>query len=311
MEELLKLREILDQKFSLTEFQALCVELGLDIDDLSGDTLEDRIIALLTLLRHRDEVGRLVNLIAKYRPDIDLSFYQSGPIDLTQRIRPAGAGASISNGRGGVATLGCLVASRHNPDDIYILCDGSGLYADGLSDGDIVIQPGAADGGKFPDDLLGFVSDFVVPSVNRGEGAFNLSAALASLHDTKAVTPELPDGNFLQDDTASAVGQAIAGFSRSNGKVTGEILSIDSSITVPWVFENGEQHEIEFHGLIETTPLMVAGDSGIVIFDDQYRPVGIGFAGSPEASLFFPIDRILDYFEVDIVTESFWKHYRT
>ncbi len=311
MEELLKLREILDQKFSLTEFQALCTELGLDIDDLSGDTLEDRIISLLTLLRHRDEVGRLVNLIAKYRPDLDLSFYQSGPIDLTQRVRPAGAGASVGNGRGGVATLGCLVASRHNPDDIYILCDGSGLFAGGLADGDPVVQPGTADGGQFPNDLIGFVSDFVLPSAGSSSGPFNLSAALVSIRDTKEVSPELPDGNFLQDDTEAAVGQKISGFSRSNGKVSGKILSVDASVAVPWVFENGEQQEVEFQGLIETNPIMVAGDSGIVIFDDQHRPVGIGFAGSPEASLFFPIDRILDYFEVDIVTESFWKHYRT
>ena len=56
---------------------------------------------------------------------------------------------------------------------------------------------------------------------------------------------------------------------------------------------------------------MISGDSGIVIYDDQQRPVGLGFAGSNEVSLFFPIDRILDYFEVDIVTENFWKHYRT
>ncbi len=311
MEELLKLREILDQKFSLTEFQALCTELGLDIDELGGDTLEDRIISLLTLLRHQDQVGRLVDLIAKYRPDIDLSFYQSGPIDLTQRIRPAGAGASIGNGRGGVATFGCLVASRHNPDDIYILCDGSGLFAGGLSDGDPVIQPAASDGGQFPNDLIGAVSDFVLPTAGAGEGAFNLSAALTSVVDTKEVSPQLPDGTFLQDDTEATVGQTISGFSRLNGKVSGEILSIDSSVTVPWMFEDGNQREVEFQGLIETTPIMVAGDSGIVIFDEHQRPVGIGFAGSPDASLFFPIDRILDYFEVDIVTESFWNHYRT
>lgn len=311
MEELLKLREILDQKFSLTEFQALCTELGLDIDELGGDTLEDRIISLLTLLRHRDEVGRLVDLIAKYRPDIDLSFYQSGPIDLTQRIRPAGAGVSIGNGRGGVATFGCLVASRHNPDDIYILCDGSGLFAGGLADGDPVIQPAASDGGQFPNDLIGTVSDFVLPSVESGSGAFNLSAALTSVVDTKEVSPQLPDGTFLQDDVEPTVGQSISGFSRLNGKVSGEVLSVDSSVTVPWMFEDGNQREVEFQGLIETTPIMVAGDSGIVIFDGQQRPVGIGFAGSPDASLFFPIDRILDYFEVDIVTESFWNHYRT
>ena len=311
MEELIKLRDILDQKFSLTEIQALCAELEMDYDTLGAGSLSEKIISLLARLKHLDEVGKLVSLIAKYRPDIDLSFFSGNITDLTSRHRPAGPGSSISNGRGGMATFGCLVASRHNPEDLYILCDGSGMFAGGLNDGDMIVQPAMADNGNLETDLIGLVSDFVLPSAGGSSGAFNLSAAIASVTDPKAVSPQLPDGNFLQDDAEPHVGQSVKGFGRSSGEVRGEILSIDASVTIPWVFQNGDQEQVEFQGLVETTPMMAAGDSGIVIFDDAFRPVGLGFAASQTSSLFFPIDRVLDYFEIDIVTESFWRHYRT
>lgn len=308
MEELIKLRDILSQKFSLTELQALCAELEFDYETLGAGSQSDKIISLLARLKHLDQVGKLVQLIAKYRPDIDLSFFSGNITDLTSRHRPAGPGSSISNGRGGMATFGCLVASRHNPDDLYILCDGSGMFAGGLNDGDLIVQPAIADNGDPETDLIGLVSDFVLPTA--GSGAFNLSAAIASVLDQKAVSAQLPDGNFLQDNTDPQVGLTIRGFSRSSGEVRGEILSIDASVTIPWVFENGDQEPVEFNGLIETTPIMAAGDSGIVIFDDAYQPVGLGFAASQTSSLFFPIERVLDYFEIDIVTETFWLHYR-
>ncbi|MFK7803864.1 MAG: hypothetical protein AB8G95_19685 [Anaerolineae bacterium] len=310
MEELVKLKTILDERFNLIEIKDLCFELGIDYEDLASGGLIEHIQALLIHLENRNEVGRLVSLIAKYRPDIDLSFWSKGRIDLTARNRPAGPGSSISSGRGGAATFGCLVASRHNSDDIYILCDGSGFNMGGLQDGDTIIQPGQADGGHPQRDVIAYLSDWTRPSPDPADGPFNLSAAIASVHDTMEVSPQLPDGNFLGEDIPPILGEPVSAFSRSNGLVRGKILSIDSSVTVPWTTETGEQHPAVFSGLIETTPIMVAGDSGIVIFDRSYRPIGLGFAGNDQVSFFFPIERVLDYFEVDIITESFWNHHR-
>lgn len=310
MDELVKLKNILDKRFSLAEIKDLCFELEIDYDDLGAGGLAERIQALLVYLNNRNEIGRIIALIAKYRPDIDLSFWSGGKINLTERHRPAGPGSSISNGRGGAATFGCLVASRHNADDIYILCDGSGLNVGGFRDGDTVIQPGQADGGHPQKDVIAYLSDWTQPSFNPNDAPHNLSAAIASVHVTTDVSPQLPDGNFLREDTVPLLGAPISGFSRSNGLVRGKILATDSSVTVPWITEDGEQHPVTFGGLIETTSIMVAGDSGIVIFDSGFRPVGLGFAGNDQVSLFFPIERILDYFEVDIVTEAFWEHHR-
>ena len=191
------------------------------------------------------------------------------------------------------------------------MCDGSGLNAGGMHDGDVVIQPGHLDGGHPQKDVLAYLSDWAQPSSDPADGPFNLSATISSVHDLKDVSPQLPDGNFLHEDTHPVADEPISGFSRSNGLVRGKILSTDSSVTVPWTAEDGSQHPVVFSGLIETTPMMVAGDSGIVIFDKNYRPVGLGFAGNDQVSLFFPIERVLDFFEVDIVTEDFWRHHRT
>lgn len=311
MEELVKLKNILDERFNLVEIKDLCFDLGVDYDDLVSGGLLEHIQALLIHLENRNEVGRLISLIAKYRPDIDLSFWSGGKIDLKARNRPAGPGSSISNGRGGAATFGCLVVSRHNSDDVYILCDGARLNIGGFQDGDAVIQPGLADGGHPQRDVLAYLSDWTQPSPDPADGPFNLSAAIASVHDTKDVSPQLPDGNFLGEDIPPILSEPVSGFSRSNGLVRGKILAIDSSVTVPWITQDGEQHPVVFSGLIETTSIMISGDSGIVIFDRSHRPVGLGFAGNDQVSFFFPIERILDYFEVDIVTEAFWQHHRT
>lgn len=311
MEELIQLKNILDDRFSLAEIKDLCFDLKVNYDDLGAGGLSERIIELIQHLENRGQTHKLVKLISKYRPDIDLSFWSGGALDLKAKQRPAGPGSGISNSRGGAATFGCLVSHRQNPNDLYILCDGSGLNVNGVSDNDVILQPAAADGGHTQRDVIAFLSDWTRPSPEPDAAPFNLSAAVASVNNPRDVSPQLPDGNFLQDDAPAQLGSTVQGFSRENGLVTGKVLTIDSSVTVPWVDEDGTQFPATFSGLIETTSIMVAGDSGMVIFDDQYRPVGLGFAGNENVSLFFPLERILDYFDVDIVTESFWRHHQT
>ncbi|MFT5196574.1 MAG: hypothetical protein ACI85U_003610, partial [Candidatus Promineifilaceae bacterium] len=109
MEELVKLKSILNERFSLVEIKDLCFELEVDYDDLGAGGLSERIQELIVYLENRKQTGRLVTLVAKYRPDIDLSFWTGGKLDLSSRHRPAGPGSSMSNARGGAATFGCLV----------------------------------------------------------------------------------------------------------------------------------------------------------------------------------------------------------
>ncbi|MEM8858613.1 MAG: hypothetical protein AAGD96_09845 [Chloroflexota bacterium] len=311
MEELIQLKNILDDRFSLAEIKDLCFDLEVDYDDLGSGGLSEHIVELIQYLENRGQTHKLIELIAKYRPDIDLSFWSGGALDLKAKQRPAGPGNSISNGRGGAATFGCLVTHRQNPNDLYILCDGSGLNVNGLNDSDVILQPGVSDGGHLQRDVIAFLSDWTQPSPDPAAAQFNLSAAIASVSDPKEVSPQLPDGNFFKDDTFAELGSSIRGFSRENGLVNGKVLAVDSSVTVPWVNEEGEQFPVTFSGLIETTAIMVSGDSGMIIFDNQYRPIGLGFAGNDSVSLFFPLERVLDYFDVDIVTESFWLHHQT
>src|SRR5690349_14901215 len=70
-EPLAELRQQLGTAFDLAELQGVCFDLGLDYDDLSGDTKTGKIIALLTRLRSTGRVRDLLALAKQLRPTLD------------------------------------------------------------------------------------------------------------------------------------------------------------------------------------------------------------------------------------------------
>lgn len=65
------LAEKINQKFDLQELQALCFQLeDVEYDNLSGETKNGRVIALLEYLDRRDRLAELIPVLQKERPNV-------------------------------------------------------------------------------------------------------------------------------------------------------------------------------------------------------------------------------------------------
>jgi tetratricopeptide (TPR) repeat protein len=65
-----ELLELIDQGMNISELQELCFVLGLDWDNLSGETKNAKAISLIEHFANRKDITRLREEIAKLRPDL-------------------------------------------------------------------------------------------------------------------------------------------------------------------------------------------------------------------------------------------------
>lgn len=68
--DLVKLRQILTKRFSLSEIKVLCFDMGIDYDELSGVDKVEKIMSLLQYIQRRLKLEDLVAYIKRSRPDV-------------------------------------------------------------------------------------------------------------------------------------------------------------------------------------------------------------------------------------------------
>ncbi len=333
-----KLLEYLDHYFSLDEMKTLCLILGVDYDDLGGDGQRGKARELIQHMQRRGRLDQLVAAVQQERPHLnfsDLQPHQAAPAPIAPapptreewRQRPAAGGDSISNYRGGAATLGCLVVDRkktspkdlQTPYRVYLLCDASGLTAatSTAQPGDPILQPGQGDGGLAALDAIATLSQWTRPTGDNNLASAHLSAAIAQVKNLNDVAPEIRGRGIPQGTRPPTVGMSVAGVGRTSGLVTGTILATEASESVPWPIgqvinpqntgDGSGYYPILFGDLIVTTTMVEAGDSGMVLLDDDNYAIGLAFAGSDQYSLFIPLPKILRRLEVELVTAEMWQ----
>lgn len=69
---LIKLHQILNERFDSGELQTLCFYLGLDYDDLPGESKVNKVEKLILFYKRRQKIKYLSQKISEIRPDIDL-----------------------------------------------------------------------------------------------------------------------------------------------------------------------------------------------------------------------------------------------
>lgn len=69
-QKLTQLRKLLIQHFSLDELRVLCFDLGLEYEDLPGDTLSTKMHALIEHLQRRNTLFKLLEEVAEQRPTV-------------------------------------------------------------------------------------------------------------------------------------------------------------------------------------------------------------------------------------------------
>ena len=217
--------------------------------------------------------------------------------------RPTACGVSVGHPNITAGTLGCLVEKEGKH---YILSNNHVLAASNTADaGDLVIQPGRADGGMDPNDEIATLEPY--QSIDFAGNSNHIDAAIALVGPSSQtnVDPEIIDIGRPKSTTKTAlIGQTV----RKHGRTTGQTLGVieDNSANVGVYFGNSYAQfvdQIVIKG-VGSAPFSQSGDSGSLIVDAvTLEPVALLFAGSDESGLTIanPINRVLEHYQVTIV----------
>jgi hypothetical protein len=247
----------------------------------------------------------------------------------TSRQRPAPGGISIGHKDITAGTLGCLV--RKN-GQVMILSNNHVLAnsnAAGL--GDAILQPGPYDGGKFPQDHIAALQEFVPlifsgsapPSdCSIGNSVAALLNGVASLLGSRtrlqAVRPQagtnLVDAAIARPLNAADVSSdlleigAITGQARGeldmavkkSGRTTGLTQGIITQVDVTSDVQYGPGQIARFTDQLMAGNMSQGGDSGSAVLDGDNRLVGLLFAGGDNTTLFNRIEHVFSALGVSL-----------
>lgn len=237
----------------------------------------------------------------------------------TGRFRPAPGGVSIGHVGITAGTLGCLVRKG---DEKFILSNNHVLANSNDAEiGDAIIQPGPFDGGKFPQDHIAELEQFVPIVFEGGQsecsfansvieflnfgcrligsqtryGAYNTQAA-DNLVDAALGRPLNPDDvvdeifqiGQIQGSANGELGMAVKKSGRTTGFTTGEILQVDVTANVQY----GPGQIARFTDQLMAGAMSQGGDSGSAVLNDNNQLVGLLFAGSENSTIINRIEHV-------------------
>jgi hypothetical protein len=196
------------------------------------------------------------------------------------RVRPLHAGLSVGHYAVTAGTIGGFV-HRAGSDRWHVLSNNHVLADENRGQiGDVVIQPGSADGGRQGQDRIGALADYVrldTSTPNKVDGA------LAIVDDGIEIDPTSLPGLGAVSGTASseeavAIGQ-VAKLGRTTGLTFGTVIAIEMDIVVEY-----DVGLLRFEGQIAVRgtsgPFSQGGDSGsLIVTADDHRAVGLLFCG--------------------------------
>ncbi len=253
----------------------------------------------------------------------------------TARVRPAPGGVSIGHINITAGTLGCLV--RQN-EKIFILSNNHVLANSNEAEiGDAILQPGVYDGGKFPDDFIARLSNFIpirfegeedeepcsignavstilngfaaligsrtrltTTRINRVEdSAVNnlVDCAIAEPINPNDVINEIMEIGKPAGVAEAELGMAIKKSGRTTGLTTGSIEQIDVTVKVNY----GENKTAVFVDQLMAGNMSAGGDSGSAVLNEQNQIVGLLFAGSNTSTIINRIQNVFTALNVDIL----------
>lgn len=195
----------------------------------------------------------------------------------TGRVRPLRPGVSIAHVGVSAGTLGAFVrvgGRLHALSNYHVLAGSPGAR-----EGDAIVQPGPADGGRDDADVVGTLAAYVPLDATRSA---QVDAAVALLTDDR-VDLEYPAG--LVTTTRTALGaETVEKIGRTTGTTRGVITAIElDDVVVGYGPETGDvtfEGQIEIEGL-GGEPFSRGGDSGSLVYlPDERAAVGLLFAGS-------------------------------
>ncbi len=256
--------------------------------------------------------------------------------DPTGKFRPAPGGVSIGHINITAGTLGCLVQKAGKK---YILSNNHVLANSNAGEiGDPILQPGPADVGSYPEDLIAKLSEFIPihwdSEGNGGTSPCKVAGATASilnafaallgsktrLHPQKvspqaaaqdnlvdcAIAEPINEGDVVNEilhiGTISGVAEGTLGLSiQKSGRTTGYTTGTIQQIDVTVQVSYGSNKTATFVDQLMAGNMSAGGDSGSAILNTDKEIVGLLFAGSSNSTIMNRIQNVFDALKVDII----------
>jgi hypothetical protein len=216
------------------------------------------------------------------------------------RYRPAPGGVSIGHHRITAGTLGCLVG---RDSTLYVLSNNHVLAGSNAgAAGDAVLQPGPADGGRDPDDVIAHLSEFV--PIEFGGPVNAVDAAIAETSEDLVARASQCFGEIGASPVAPTRGMVVRKCGRTTQQTRGMVTDVNATVRVSY----GEAGTATFQNqtLVEGVggrSFSEGGDSGSLIVEEAgSRPAALLFGGGAAYTIGSPISAVLAALNVSIVT---------
>lgn len=206
-------------------------------------------------------------------------------------VRPAPGGCSVGHHRITAGTFGCLVRRGY---EAFILSNNHVLADENKGvRGDPILQPGPADGGKFPDHRIAELETFI--PISFGTGVNRIDSAIAKPMSLADVTDSIIGIGTPRGSVRADLGVSVIKSGRTTGITRGYITIADATIDVE--YSGGRVARFENQLIVVSPGFSRGGDSGSVVLvnDETRRVCGLLFAGSEYVTV---INQIEDVFSV-------------
>ena len=249
----------------------------------------------------------------------------------TARVRPAPGGVSLGHYKITAGTLGCVVRDRST--NVRLILSNNHVLANSndASLGDAILQPGPVDGGSPTNDTIATLERFCPIDFGSEPGVCSLAGSYASLGNAiaallgskhrldvfqsnpqatnlvdAAVARPVNDGDVLDEilEIGTVQGTLEATLSmplRKSGRTTelttGDVNLLNATVSVSY----GTGKTARFENQIVAGAMSQGGDSGsLVVHGNEFKAVGLLFAGSNQSTIINPIQAVLDCLQVTI-----------
>jgi hypothetical protein len=237
-----------------------------------------------------------------------VAYADDDPID-PKRSFPRPVPIGVSAGHTSV-TAGTIGARVTDGEHVYALSNNHVFAAVNQGrEGDHLLQPGVADGGRDPDDQLGTLAAFEPIRMCQlicPENRIDAALALTTADDLGNSTPDGGYGTPRRRTAEVELGMTVQKYGRTTGQTVGRVTGIHATINVGY---RGTTARFVDQIVISDGTFSNPGDSGSlvvtkgVLLGDR-RPVGLLFAGSNLNTIANPIDLVLDRFGVTVDGEG-------
>jgi len=250
----------------------------------------------------------------------------------TSRWRPAPGGVSIGHYAITAGTLGAFVKDKNTGETLILSNNHVMANSNNASLGDPILQPGPADGGSNPKDIIATLERWITIQFQSGGGGngdcflakssaglLNFFAKIFGSSHRLVATKVSAQGNEVDAAVAKPVGDgvitndiidigvitgtkpaslnlAVRKSGRTTATTTGVIDTLNASVDVGY----GGSLVATFENQIMAGAMSSPGDSGSLVVDGtDPLAVGLLFAGSTETTVINPIDRVLALLNVE------------